>query len=233
MRIEPVSIDVGQATFAGGLGKLPSGRHRLTADDVLASQRGRMQFALCDALTEKGYAATTIADVVSRAGVSRRTFYEHFASKQACFEATFDTGARVVIDTLDAALAEITGDDWRELVRVSLQAYLEMLAAYPAVAWSMEIEALNAGPELYRRNMDLRTTIARRWAGAYQLARTTEPGLDRDVPDEIFELLVGGIDDRIRHCLRTRDASALPELLPLLVEASFIMFGAPSEHSGS
>lgn len=219
-------------TAAASSPRLPAGRHGLPREFIVENQRERIVTALVDTVAERGYNATTVAHITKAASVSRRTFYEHFASKQACFEATFDTGMRVVIDTLDAALAGIAGRDWRELVRVSLRAYLEMLAAYPAVAWSMEIEALNAGPELYRRNMDLRSMIARRWAGAYELARTTEPGLDRDLPDQIFELLVGGIDDRIRHCLRTRGATALPELLPLLTEASFIVFGAPSEWSG-
>ena len=47
---------------------------------------------MADAVAENGYAATTIADVVSRAGVSRKTFYEHFDGKQECFLALYDAG---------------------------------------------------------------------------------------------------------------------------------------------
>ena len=74
--------------------QLPRGPHRLAREEVLASQRGRMLAAIAEAVAEKGYAATTVADVVGRAGVSRKTFYEHFADKEECFLAAWDAGRR-------------------------------------------------------------------------------------------------------------------------------------------
>src|SRR6266498_996015 len=58
--------------------RLPSGRHGLTRETIVASQRGRLLDAMAAAVAEKGYAETTVSDVVDRAGVSRRTFYEQF-----------------------------------------------------------------------------------------------------------------------------------------------------------
>ena len=77
-------------------GPLPSGRHSLTRDAVLASQRGRLLDAMAEAVAEHSYGATTIAHVVSHAGVSRKTFYEHFRDKEHCFLAMYDTGIAFV-----------------------------------------------------------------------------------------------------------------------------------------
>ena len=54
-----------------------------------ADRRARLTAGLADAIAEKGYAAATIADVVRHARVSKRTFYEHFADKEACFLALY------------------------------------------------------------------------------------------------------------------------------------------------
>src|SRR3954465_9903368 len=71
---------------------LPRGPHGLERDVVLASQRGRMLGAMADAVARKTYAGTTVADGVAGAGVSRKTFYEHFRDKEECFLAGFDAG---------------------------------------------------------------------------------------------------------------------------------------------
>ena len=60
---------------------LPRGPHRLEREVILASQRGRMLEAMAESVAEKGDAATTVADVVGGAGVSRKTCYEHFSDK--------------------------------------------------------------------------------------------------------------------------------------------------------
>src|SRR5829696_2746533 len=65
--------------------RLPRGSHGLAPGVVAASQRTRLIEALGRAVAEKGYAAATIDDVVSGAGVSKKTFYEHFQDKEACF----------------------------------------------------------------------------------------------------------------------------------------------------
>ena len=83
--------------------RLPSGRHGLTREAVVASQRSRLIDAMAQVVAERGYPATTVADVVERAGVSRRTFYEQFADKEACFLAAYDVG-------LTAGLEEMVRD---------------------------------------------------------------------------------------------------------------------------
>src|SRR5262245_57415806 len=83
---------------------LPHGHHSLTREVVLASQRGRLIDAMAQAVAEHGYGATTVARVVSRAGVSRKTFYEHFSDKEDCLLALYDTAIGYVLGRIDEAL---------------------------------------------------------------------------------------------------------------------------------
>jgi AcrR family transcriptional regulator len=75
-------------------GKLPRGPHSLTREQVAANQRLRVGMAMLETIGEKGYVATTVSEVVARAGVSRKAFYQHFANKEECFLATYDVIAR-------------------------------------------------------------------------------------------------------------------------------------------
>jgi AcrR family transcriptional regulator len=70
--------------------RLPPGPHRLAPSDVVRHQRLRIHGAMIEAVTRDGYDGTSVKQIVALAGVSRRSFYEQFANKQACFLATFD-----------------------------------------------------------------------------------------------------------------------------------------------
>ena len=73
------------------LSRLPPGRHGLPREFVVHNQRERLIAGLAEAVAENGYASTTIAHITRHAAVSRRTFYEHFNSKDECFVAAYDT----------------------------------------------------------------------------------------------------------------------------------------------
>src|SRR5436190_446605 len=87
--------------------QLPRGRHRLTREEVTASQRGRMLEAMALAVRDKGYTGTAVADVVAGAGVSRETFYQHFADKEDCFLAAQTAGDRFACEALVAAISSM------------------------------------------------------------------------------------------------------------------------------
>src|SRR5215211_3537803 len=74
---------------------LPRGRHAAPPEVVWESQRGRMLAAMATAVGEKGYAEVAVADVIARAGVSRKTFYEQFDNKLGCFLAAYDAGVEL------------------------------------------------------------------------------------------------------------------------------------------
>lgn len=111
-----------------------------------ASQRDRLLVAMADACVDTGYANTRVADVISRAGVSRRTFYEFFDNLEDCFLATYDRGVEALSEILAAALAELPPDvGWRETLRSLVRTYLEVLAAEPAFSQFALVEVLAAG----------------------------------------------------------------------------------------
>lgn len=139
--------------------RLPRGRHGLSRDDVVRAQRVRILAAMADALLDQGYVATSVADVLKRAGVSRETFYQLYPSKQACFLDAFDVAADVLLGQLQSALAADGGggvapsrgaDRAAAFDRV-LTAYLAALADQPAYARLFLVEVNAAGPEAMQR----------------------------------------------------------------------------------
>jgi AcrR family transcriptional regulator len=87
---------------------LPRGPHRLAREVVDASQRGRLLDAMAHAVAEKGFGAVSVADVIARAGVSRKTFYVYFRDKLDCFLAAYDVGVEVLLATVrEAGAGEI------------------------------------------------------------------------------------------------------------------------------
>jgi AcrR family transcriptional regulator len=109
---------------------------------------------MADAVAEKGFAWVTVADVISRAGVSRETFYEHFSDKEECFIAVLDQGARVLHEILGSVVSAEVDDPVEQLDRV-LKAYLNTLAGEPAFAKAFLIDAYGAGPRATERRIEL------------------------------------------------------------------------------
>jgi AcrR family transcriptional regulator len=97
-----------------GGGKLPRGPHRLAASDVAADQRGRLTDAMVDLVGEQGYAATTVAQLIDRAQISRKTFYEHYDSREQLLLAAFDNATATTLEQVREA-AQRTGGSTRRL----------------------------------------------------------------------------------------------------------------------
>ena len=96
--------------------------------------------------------------MIARAGVSRKTFYEHFADKRACFLAAWEVGTEILLDQVLAAGAE--ADGWRARLRAGADAFLEVLAAEPAFARSFMIEVLSVGEEALARRAEINERFA-------------------------------------------------------------------------
>ena len=208
--------------------RLPSGRHGLTREAVAASQRTRLVDAMAQVVAEKGYPATTVADVVERAGVSRRTFYEQFADKEACFLATYDAGLGAVLNRIVVAVeAADPGDGWRGRARAGVEAFLALLASEPAFARALQVEILTAGPAALDRRTGMLAMFAGIWRNVHERARAEEPSLPA-LPDDVFTILSAGLEELIRDCIRTRGPAALPELADPIVRTVFAIFAAPS-----
>jgi AcrR family transcriptional regulator len=135
--------------------RLPRGRHGLSRADVAEQQRARIISALAKVLTERGYVNTPVAAIIERAGVSRETFYEQFASKQECFVAALENTVQDLGAMLSTAL-DPPGTPIERFDRM-LRVYLDALAARPDTARLFLIETYAAGDEAMRRRLELQS----------------------------------------------------------------------------
>ncbi|WP_442929979.1 TetR/AcrR family transcriptional regulator [Mycolicibacterium sp. BiH015] len=117
--------------------------------------RQRLLDALEESIAEDGYPKTTVADIVRRARTSRRTFYEHFDSKEACFVALLsDANAdqiRQISEAVDPSAA------WQKQVRQAIEAWISSGEARSALmlSWIRDVPSLGAvARELQRDAMD-------------------------------------------------------------------------------
>jgi AcrR family transcriptional regulator len=192
---------------------------------VAASQRTRLIDAMAQVVAEKGYAATTVADVVERAGVSRRTFYEQFDDKEACFLAAYDAGLAAVLFHIGEAVDVNPAAPWRERARAGVESFLALLASQPAFAQALQVEILTAGPAALDRRTGMLVMFGGIWRNVHERARAEEPALPA-LPDEVFTILSAGLEELIRDCIRTRGPAALPELAEPILRTVFAVFGA-------
>jgi len=206
--------------------RLRPGRHHIPPEDVARSQRERMVVAILQCVADLGYATTTVADVVARAAVSRSTFYAQFADKEACFIAAYDYAMQHALARMDATTAAAaTGPSWRERVRSDLTTYLDVLADEPALASTLHVEVLAAGPAALEHRAELLGVLASRIANLGDLAHRDDSAV-RELPPAVFALFTGGLDELIRDRLRTGSSAALHDLAEPVLEATYAMFGA-------
>jgi AcrR family transcriptional regulator len=191
---------------------------RMAREDVAASQRWRMLRAMAEAVAEKGDANTVVADVTARARVSRKTFYEQFSGKEACFLATFDASVAAVRTGVAASLEDLGASaPLRDQIRRMLAAYLELLAAEPAIAKANLVEVYAAGPEAARRRRASLDAFAALLEDAH--ARLHAAGIAGPVvADAVYEHVVGAISSAVTIRVATGDAARLPELADELAD---------------
>lgn len=167
-------------------GPLPRGPHSLTRAEVSANQRRRMIEATIDVVAEKGYAELTVADVIARAGVSRRAFYEHFANREDCFLAAYDS----VMAESEAALrrAFTISDDLEASVQVGLREIYSRALRRPGALRLLMVEIGTAGPAGIARREQL--------GAGYEQALRERIGLPPGpgpIPNPVLRGVVGGL----------------------------------------
>ena len=199
-------------------GPLPAGRHSLTREVVLASQRGRLLDAMAQAVAEHGYGATTVAHVVAIAGVSRKTFYEHFSDKEDCFLALYDTGIAYVVERIIEALGDDDAErDPRERVAAGLEAFLAVLAEEPAFSRAIIREVHAAGPRALVRRRATLEAFAQRYEDINAEARAKDPSI-APLSHDIALALVGAMAELIAIRIDDGQTRQLPELTERLAD---------------
>jgi AcrR family transcriptional regulator len=191
--------------------RLPAGRHGLPREFIAQNQRERIITALVDTVAERGYNATTVAHITKAASVSRRTFYEHFSDKEACFLAAYEMVADHIRSSMRAAADSFS--EWPQQVRAALATMLRFFAAEPDLARICMIEPVAAGGEVAAR---YRATM-QDFVEILKAGRPQRSG-ERPLPEATEETLVGGIVSLIVREISAGRTKELEKLLPDLVE---------------
>jgi AcrR family transcriptional regulator len=197
--------------------RLPRGRHGLPRRFIVHNQRERMLLAVAEAVAEQGFATTTVADIIARARLSRRTFYEHFADKEECFLAAYDTVVAQLLSAVEQAYEQAEG--WTQKVHDGLETFLAYLAAEPAFARMCIVEVVAAGPEARSR----RDAAMRVFVDFLEPGRAEAPKGIR-VPEIAADIVVGGIYEIIYAHLQRNAASELVEMLPELLYCALVPY---------
>lgn len=181
-----------------------------------AGHRARLTQGLAAVIAEKGYAAVTIADVVRTARVSKRTFYEHFADKEACFLALYVETSEELLELIATATAVARGP-WEVRIAAAARAYFERVAGEPELIRAALLEIQAAGP----RARLLRREVQRRYAEqlrAFSLtAAAEEPGI-RALTPALATAVVGGLDELMLEAVEAGHAARMGELADAATE---------------
>lgn len=191
-------------------GRFPAGVRTLPPDLVKAVQRERLLAAMIEAIAEIGYNTLTVQNVLTRAGISRPTFYEQFEDKEDCFLAAFDAAAARMRGRVEAAASE-AGSIWRDQMRGGLVGLLGFIADEPQEARAVIVEARASTPAGLRRRDELLDRYA---ACIDALVRE-----DLDEPPSAIAAagVVGGIESVLYTRLQRGETEDLGELLPSLM----------------
>jgi len=199
--------------------KLPPGRHGLSRSFVAQNQRDRILAAVAEACSAKGYGEMSVEDIIAAAGVSRRTFYEHFKNKEHAFLAAYDAVVAQLLQRVSGAVE--SADELTDKVRAGLGGFLGFLASEPAFARMCIVDVLAAGPEAVAR----RDGAMRGFAQLILFNVRTVFGDDAPPALEVIsETLVGGIYEVVYARVLRREFDELPRLLPDLVYALLLPF---------
>jgi AcrR family transcriptional regulator len=174
-------------------------------------RRGRILWALATCMAQKGYQATTIADIARAGRVSKTIVYTHFRDKEHCLLELYSRATDGVLETVHTAQEEAADLPWRDRLRVVVTTYLETLAGGPAVAWAALVEVQAAG----RSALTLRRHVIDRYVDlltgvAAQLA-DRHPDEVRPISRDLVLAAVGGINELMLARVERGEAERLPE----------------------
>jgi AcrR family transcriptional regulator len=195
---------------AGSSERLPRGRHGLPREAVTASQRQRIHQAMVEVVAERGFAETRVVDVIGVAGVSRKTFYELFDSKEDCFLAAYEVLLGSMLGGVAEGFESQPAAPWSERVAAGLGALLEHLAEHPDEARFAIVEVLAAGPKALAR----RDAALRQFTGFLEVGRAET---SVELPGITALSLAGGVNELLYSEILHGASARLPDRLPDLM----------------
>jgi AcrR family transcriptional regulator len=182
--------------------------------------RRRLLDGLADSITERGYRASTVADIVRHARTSKRTFYDQFESKEQCFVELL----HVDVENLAAEIRDAVDPDadWQAQIRQAVEAYVGHIEARPAItlSWIREMPSLDAAARPFqRRGLQLLTGLLVNLSGSPGFQQVGLPPLTRP----LAVILVGGL--RELTALTVEDGRSLRDMVEPAVHASVALLG--------
>jgi AcrR family transcriptional regulator len=184
-------------------------------------QRLRLALAMIECVAEDGYRSTRVADVIARAGVSRKTFYEHFGNKQDCLLATFDLIADEAMRRVEVAYRE--ADGWPDRVESAIGALFEAAIDNPGALRLSLVEITAVGPA----GIERRERSSDRFESVIRDGLELAPGKGA-VSDLTLKAVVGGLNRVLYGRVARADDEELRALVPDLAEWATAYYPTPA-----
>ncbi|MFZ0906955.1 MAG: helix-turn-helix domain-containing protein [Mycobacterium sp.] len=183
--------------------------------------RRRLLDGLATSIAERGYRATTVADIVRHARTSKRTFYGQFPSKEQCFLELLHVDVEKLAEEIRSAVDP--NADWQTQIRQAVEAYVGHIGSKPAItlSWIRELPSLDAAAArpFQRRGMQLLTNLLIGLSGSPGFQQVGLPPLTRP----LAVILVGGL--RELTALAVEDGHSVCEIVEPAVHASVALLG--------
>ena len=205
----------------------PRGRHAPPLEVRQDQQRRRLFAAAAAVFARTGYGEATAEAIAREAGMSKATFYEHFANKEECIIALFDTAIEVIIGAMRAAGERELDSSPAVRVRVSAEAFLGALEQFPDEAQTLLVEIVGAGPRAMARRDRALDSVAQYIdeLNQYDFERGAAPRFSS--PHDAFAI-VGAVVELASRQIRTGRPANISELEPVVERfAMGLLAGGP------
>ena len=192
----------------------PSTQGRVGTSGGADRHRQRLIDGLASSLAEKELGATTVADIVRHAHVSKRTFYEHFADKRECFVALAMSVTDQMLVVIDQAIE--LEDTWEAKARAACLTYMRVAASNPQLTRTMVLEVQAGGPEALRVRRRAYKLHAETFVRLSEQASRERPDI-RPMTPAVATAIVAGINELMLEVVEEGRADRLTEV----VDAAF------------
>jgi AcrR family transcriptional regulator len=195
---------------------VPRGRHAPPLEVRKGVQRHRLLAAASLLVAREGYARVSAEGIARAAGMSKATFYEHFANKEECVLALFDESVTELMRELGDGAERGPFAGYDELVRRNARAFLTTLAEHPDATRTLLVEVAGASPRLAARRDNMLEAFAE---GLVRDNARNAPAYGAPLfasRDDAYAV-VGGIVELVARRLRAGDLGALADLEPVIV----------------
>jgi AcrR family transcriptional regulator len=199
---------------------------RASPKKVAETQRRRLLLGVTQAVAKKGYARTTVADIIEEVRISRRTFYEMFKDVEDCYLAAYEFAHRALIEAIRQSQRGI--EDALLRAEQAHRAFLAFNRQHPQAALAFLSGIMEAGPHAAERRSRAIHEFAEMHAVLHRQLRRQHPQLPQ-VPKAAFLALTAGTNLVVIEHLRRRGPEQLMDLLPILLYLSFSIYGLPAQ----